>query len=103
MANSKPKRVYQTWKGRNKFLCNGRLVFGPMQSPAGTLLLILVPVVIFCTNVARNLVHEVSAYCRLCDSGGGNFAHSLCAAAAVSTSAQDPGIVPRIYIHQKKK
>lgn len=46
-----------------KFLCNGRLVFGPdAKLLIVTLLLILVPVVIFCTSVARDLIHEVAAY-----------------------------------------
>ncbi|KAJ0096925.1 hypothetical protein Patl1_27659 [Pistacia atlantica] len=80
-----------------KFLCNGRLVFGPdAKSLLVTLLLILVPVVIFCTNVARNLVHEVSAY---------NAGYAILVVAILLTvyvllllfltSAQDPGIVPR--------
>ncbi|KAJ0039477.1 hypothetical protein Pint_27041 [Pistacia integerrima] len=81
----------------SKFLCNGRLVFGPdAKSLLVTLLLILVPVVIFCTNVARNLVHEVSAY---------NAGYAILVVAILVTvyvllllfltSAQDPGIVPR--------
>ncbi|KAJ0039475.1 hypothetical protein Pint_27043 [Pistacia integerrima] len=84
------------WSGE-KFLCNGRLVFGPdAKSLLVTLLLILVPVVIFCTNVARNLVHEVSAY---------NAGYAILVVAILVTvyvllllfltSAQDPGIVPR--------
>lgn len=38
-------------------------MFGPdAKSLVVTLLLILVPVIIFCTSVARNLVHEFIAY-----------------------------------------
>ena len=45
------------------FFCKGRLIFGPdAKSLIITLLLIVVPVVIFCTNVARNLLHEFPTY-----------------------------------------
>ncbi|KAJ9670920.1 hypothetical protein PVL29_027084 [Vitis rotundifolia] len=54
------KRVYQVWKGSNKFLFGGRLIFGPdAKSLVVTLLLILVPVVLFCTLVASNLLDEI--------------------------------------------
>lgn len=44
-----------------KFLCYGRLVFGPdAWSLVVTLLLITVPSVIFCTHVVRNLIPELS-------------------------------------------
>lgn len=46
-----------------KFFFSGRLIFGPdARSLIIALLLILVPVVIFCTLVARNLLHEIPAY-----------------------------------------
>lgn len=42
------------------FLFGGRLIFGPdAKSLVVTLLLILVPVVLFCTLVARNLLDEI--------------------------------------------
>lgn len=42
-----------------KFIFRGRLIFGPdAKSLIITLLLIIVPVIIFCTNVARNLFDE---------------------------------------------
>ncbi|MFQ6622050.1 hypothetical protein Gotur_002136, partial [Gossypium turneri] len=80
-----------------KFIFRGRLIFGPdAKSLIITLLLIIVPVIIFCTNVARNLFDETS----------GNIAgYAILMMTVVFTiyvlllllltSARDPGIVPR--------
>ncbi|OVA12951.1 zinc finger protein [Macleaya cordata] len=89
------KRVYQVWKGSNKFFFGGRLVFGPdARSLLVTVLLILVPVVLFCTLVARHLRHEFD-----------NAGYAILVVAVVLaiyvlgllliTSARDPGIIPR--------
>ncbi|GAY67482.1 hypothetical protein CUMW_256840 [Citrus unshiu] len=94
---AKPQRVYQVWKGRNKFMFNGRLIFGPdAKSIVVTLLLILVPIVTFCSNVARNLLHEVSTY----TTGYAIMGVAIMLTVYVLvllflTSARDPGIVPR--------
>ncbi|XAR48647.1 Protein S-acyltransferase [Bertholletia excelsa] len=91
------KRVYQVWKGSNKFFLGGRLIFGPdARSLLVTLLLILVPVVIFCIFVAWHLRHKFSTY---------NAGYAVLIAVIVFTiyvlvlllltSARDPGIVPR--------
>ncbi|KAJ8760607.1 hypothetical protein K2173_015274 [Erythroxylum novogranatense] len=91
------KRVYEVWQGSNKFLLGGRLIFGPdVRSLIVTLLLIIVPVVIFCVFVARHLRHEFSPY---------NAGYSILVIAVVFTtyvlvllfltSARDPGIIPR--------
>lgn len=91
------KRVYEVWKGSNKFFLGGRLMFGPdARSLLITLLLIIVPVVIFCVFVARHLRHEFSPY---------NVGYAIFAVAVaftvyvlvllLLTSARDPGIVPR--------
>ncbi|GKV25228.1 hypothetical protein SLEP1_g34696 [Rubroshorea leprosula] len=91
------KRVYQVWKGKNIFIFNGRLVFGPdARSLIVTLSLIIVPIVIFCTNVARNLLHELSANIE---------GYAILVVAVVLTiyvlvllfltSSRDPGFVPR--------
>ncbi|KAI5582262.1 hypothetical protein BDE02_07G074000 [Populus trichocarpa] len=91
------RRVYHVWKGRNIFFCKGRLIFGPdAKSLIITLLLILVPVVIFCTNVARNLLHEFPT---------SNTGYVILVVTILFTiyvlvllfltSARDPGIVPR--------
>ncbi|XP_044475858.1 protein S-acyltransferase 8-like [Mangifera indica] len=91
------KRVYEDWKGSNKFILGGRLIFGPdAKSLLVTLLLIIVPVVIFCVFVAGHLRHEFSPH---------NAGYAILVVAIVFTiyvlvllfltSARDPGIVPR--------
>ncbi|MED6139184.1 hypothetical protein PIB30_081541 [Stylosanthes scabra] len=91
------KRVYEAWKGSNKFFCGGRLIFGPdARSLLVTLLLIIVPVVIFCVFVARHLRHEFPSY---------DIGYAILVFAALFniyvlillflTSSRDPGIVPR--------
>ncbi|KAH9757683.1 protein S-acyltransferase 8 [Citrus sinensis] len=83
--------------GSVKFIIGGRLIFGPdARSLLVTLLLIIVPVVIFCVFVARHLRHEFSPY---------NAGYAILVVAIVFTiyvlgllfltSARDPGIIPR--------
>ncbi|XP_057973396.1 LOW QUALITY PROTEIN: protein S-acyltransferase 8-like [Malania oleifera] len=91
------KRVYELWKGSNKFILGGRLIFGPdARSLLVTLLLIIVPVILFCVFVARHLRHQFSSY---------NAGYAVLVAAIIFTiyvlvlllitSARDPGIIPR--------
>ncbi|XP_010433788.1 PREDICTED: protein S-acyltransferase 8-like isoform X2 [Camelina sativa] len=91
------KRVFEAWKGSNKFILGGRLIFGPdARSLPATLLLIIVPVALFCVFVARHLRHEFSSY---------NAGYAILVVAILFTiyvlillsftSARDPGIVPR--------
>ncbi|CAK9134681.1 unnamed protein product [Ilex paraguariensis] len=80
-----------------KFFLGGRLIFGPdARSLLVTLLLIIVPIVIFCVFVARHLRHEFLP---------NNAGYAVLVVAIVYTiyvlvlllltSARDPGIVPR--------
>ncbi|KAL3527913.1 hypothetical protein ACH5RR_012569 [Cinchona calisaya] len=91
------QQLYKVWKGKNKFFLNGRLIFGPdASSLIVTLLLIIVPVVLFCSFVARNLIHEFPAQ----NAGYAVFAVAVMFTIHVLlllflTSACDPGIVPR--------
>lgn len=93
MAN----RVYEAWKGNNIFFFRGRLIFGPdARSLIATFLLIFVPVVIFCSLVARNLLHRFTSY----NAGYAIFVVTIIYTIWVLvllllTSARDPGIVPR--------
>ncbi|XP_057492856.1 protein S-acyltransferase 8-like [Actinidia eriantha] len=91
------KRVHQVWKGNNIFFLNGRLIFGPdARSLIVTLLLLLVPVVIFCAFVVINLIDEFPS---------NNPGYAILATTIIFTiyvlvlllltSARDPGIVPR--------
>ncbi|CAK9190229.1 unnamed protein product [Sphagnum troendelagicum] len=89
------KRVYQVWKGSNRFFLCGRFVFGPdVRSLAVTIFLIVAPLVCFCVFVGRHLLHHY-----------GNAGIAIIVVAAVYTvyvlvlllltSGRDPGIIPR--------
>ncbi|KAJ7010207.1 hypothetical protein NC653_000828 [Populus alba x Populus x berolinensis] len=52
-------RVYQAWKGNNIFCLGGRLVFGPdVRSLILTILLIMIPVVLFSAFVSQRLIED---------------------------------------------
>ncbi|KAL2500180.1 putative protein S-acyltransferase 7 [Abeliophyllum distichum] len=89
-------RIYQTWKGSNKFFLQGRFIFGPdVRSLALTIFLIVAPVAVFCVFVARKLVDDFSHHWGI----------SIMVIAVVFTfydlilllltSGRDPGIIPR--------
>eukprot|EP00246_Nothoceros_aenigmaticus_P016353 TRINITY_DN7365_c0_g1_i1.p1 TRINITY_DN7365_c0_g1~~TRINITY_DN7365_c0_g1_i1.p1 ORF type:complete len:451 (+),score=45.37 TRINITY_DN7365_c0_g1_i1:313-1665(+) len=90
------KRVYQEWKGSNKFFLCGRLIFGPdVRSLAVTVFLIVVPTVIFCVFVGKDLIKRVHDHWGI----------AIIVVTAVYmvgllvllllTSGRDPGILPR--------
>ncbi|MED6171947.1 hypothetical protein PIB30_045706 [Stylosanthes scabra] len=96
--NMKPLRVYQAWRGNNKFFCGGRLVFGPdVASLFLTTFLIAGPAIAFCIKI----------YLRIRQGNGDNNAQWVPVLAVGSaltfldllfllmTSGRDPGIVPR--------
>ncbi|XP_006281747.2 probable protein S-acyltransferase 9 [Capsella rubella] len=91
------RRVFEAWKGSNKFLFGGRVIFGPdVWSLPFTLLLIVTPVCFFSVFVATHLRQKLLPN----DEG-----HVILVAGILLTvfvlillfitSARDPGIVPR--------
>ncbi|URE08980.1 DHHC palmitoyltransferase [Musa troglodytarum] len=90
------RRVYQVWKGSNKFFLGGRLIFGPdARSLVLTISLIVVPVILFAIFVSQKLVNEFQHHY-----GALIIAIALIFAAydiilLFLTSSRDPGIVPR--------
>ncbi|KAJ6408449.1 hypothetical protein OIU84_011711 [Salix udensis] len=61
----KPKRLYQVWKGSNRFFCGGRLIFGPdVASIFLTTLLIAAPAIAFCIKVYNKIVEKGSVNAR---------------------------------------
>ncbi|KAF9681992.1 hypothetical protein SADUNF_Sadunf05G0060900 [Salix dunnii] len=79
------------------FFFKGRLVFGPDSgSLVITLLLIVVPIVIFCTVVARNLLHEFPTYNAVYVILVVTILYTIYVLVLLFlTSARDPGFVPR--------
>eukprot|EP00252_Welwitschia_mirabilis_P017303 TRINITY_DN3834_c0_g5_i4.p1 TRINITY_DN3834_c0_g5~~TRINITY_DN3834_c0_g5_i4.p1 ORF type:complete len:293 (+),score=29.84 TRINITY_DN3834_c0_g5_i4:310-1188(+) len=90
------RRVYQVWRGGNKFLCGGRLIFGPdARSLLLTVLMLVVPVAVFCAFVARHLLYVFPN-----DMGFIVMAVAILYTITdlfllMLTSGRDPGIVPR--------
>ncbi|XP_025817746.1 probable protein S-acyltransferase 4 isoform X2 [Panicum hallii] len=93
------RRLYQVWKGSNKFLCGGRLIFGP---DAGSLflstVLIASPLVGLCFQCVTKLNYSGSSEKQALGMPA-LVATILLGLADLAflflTSSRDPGIVPR--------
>ncbi|XP_057437857.1 probable protein S-acyltransferase 4 [Lotus japonicus] len=96
--NIKPRRLYQVWRGSNKFLCGGRLVFGPdVGSLFLTTFLIAAPAIAFCVKLYLKIKNgkasdEAHWYPVLIV---GSVLTVLDLIFLLLTSGRDPGIVPR--------
>ncbi|CAH9092219.1 unnamed protein product [Cuscuta epithymum] len=94
---AKPLLSSQAWKGKNRFLLNGRLIFGPdAKALIVTSMLIVVPAAIFCIFVARKFLHQLE------ESSAGYvimtvtvILTSYVLVLLMLTAARDPGIIPR--------
>ncbi|KNA11354.1 hypothetical protein SOVF_135940 [Spinacia oleracea] len=92
-SNNKPKKLFQVWRGNNKFLCGGRLIFGPdVASMFLSNLLIAGPALAFCIKVSVKAKDNSKWYPV---AGVGLFLTILDLVFLYMTSARDPGIVPR--------
>ena len=88
-------RLYQIWKGRNKFLCGGRLIFGPDgKSVILSTVLIGGPALIFCLKMYLRLPQVDFLYGRVVLIIGLVLTF-LDLLFLFMTAATDPGIVPR--------
>ncbi|XP_028761391.1 probable protein S-acyltransferase 4, partial [Neltuma alba] len=97
-SNLKPRRLYQVWRGNNKFFCGGRLVFGPdAGSIFLTIFLIVGPVIAFCVKIYLKSRSLETADVRFWYSIMivGSLLAVLDLTFLLLTSGRDPGIVPR--------
>ncbi|KAF7801383.1 putative protein S-acyltransferase 4 isoform X2 [Senna tora] len=103
-SKPKPTRLYQTWKGNNKFLFGGRLVFGQDASSLYlTSFMIGCPAITFCLRMLFTIKGENPLFCYPVLFGGAILTIlvgkvSLAEEAFTFlflTSSRDPGIIPR--------
>uniref|UniRef100_A0A0C9S484 S-acyltransferase n=1 Tax=Wollemia nobilis TaxID=56998 RepID=A0A0C9S484_9CONI len=96
LSAGEQKRVYQVWKGSNKFFFGGRLIFGPdVRSLFLTVFLILVPATIFCVFVARKLLDKFPHHAGVSVMVIAIVFTIYVLILLLFTSGRDPGIIPR--------
>ncbi|KAK6160491.1 hypothetical protein DH2020_003872 [Rehmannia glutinosa] len=95
-SDGSPLRLNQVWKGRNKFICGGRFIFGPdVKSLFLTLSLILTPVILFWAFVAKGLIDAFSHGWGLLITVLSVIFTTYIIILLFLTSGIDPGIIPR--------
>ncbi|CAH1432113.1 unnamed protein product [Lactuca virosa] len=91
----KTKRLYQVWKGRNKFCCGGRLVFGADGgSVILSAILIGAPAITFCIKMFFNIKKDKTNF-GFVELSIGIILTLLDLIFLFMTSASNPGIVRR--------
>ncbi|XAR55834.1 Protein S-acyltransferase [Bertholletia excelsa] len=95
VKTAKPRRLYQVWKGRNKFCCGGRLVFGPDGASLFlSSFLIGCPALTFCIDMLLRIREHEPLYGHVVLIVG--FVLTILALTFLClTSVGNPGIVPR--------
>ncbi|GAB2267075.1 hypothetical protein Dimus_002057 [Dionaea muscipula] len=97
IPSPKPQRLYKVWPGNNKFLCGGRLIFGPdAASLFLSSFLIGAPAIAFCIRmlVRITIEHHDPIFGRKVLVMG-MILTVLDLTCLYLTSSRDPGIVPR--------
>ena len=94
-SHVKTRRLYQVWKGNNKFLFGGRVVFGQDASSLFlTSFLIGGPAITFCIRMLIIMIEEDTIFNHLVLIGG-VILTILDFMFLFMTSGRDPGIIPR--------
>ncbi|XP_057470397.1 probable protein S-acyltransferase 4 [Actinidia eriantha] len=92
----KPKKLYQVWKGSNRFLCGGRWIFGPdIASLFMSTFLIAGPALAFCIKICYNISDGKDKDQWYVVLVVGSILTILDITFLFLTSSRDPGIVPR--------
>ncbi|CAL4987731.1 unnamed protein product [Urochloa decumbens] len=89
-------RVYQVWRGKNRFLCGGRLIFGPdASSIVLTVALIMTPLALFVAFVSFRLADLIGKPLGAAVPATAMAVGAFDVVVLVLTSGRDPGIIPR--------
>uniref|UniRef100_A0A0D9XSP4 S-acyltransferase n=1 Tax=Leersia perrieri TaxID=77586 RepID=A0A0D9XSP4_9ORYZ len=89
-------RLYQVWRGRNRFLCGGRLIFGPdASSIVLTVSLIMTPLALFVAFVSFRLAALIGKPLGQLVPAAAIAVGAFDVIVLVLTSGRDPGIIPR--------
>ncbi|KAJ6967783.1 protein S-acyltransferase 1 [Populus alba x Populus x berolinensis] len=95
-STPKSRRLYQIWKGNNKFLCGGRAVFGPDASSLFlTTFLIGGPAIAFCIKMLLLIIRNDDPQYGYPVLVGGMVLTIMDFLFLFLTSGRDPGIIPR--------
>ncbi|XP_061954162.1 probable protein S-acyltransferase 1 [Populus nigra] len=95
-STPKSRRLYQIWKGNNKFLCGGRAVFGPDASSLFlTTFLIGGPAIAFCIKMLLLIIRNDDPQYDYPVLVGGMVLAIMDFLFLFLTSGRDPGIIPR--------